>query len=227
MKFSKASVEFITPLTEDLLRLVELAGRTCYKSEQMITEDSAEGFVRRMIRHGHEAMLEHASVSVRVICDRGVTHEIVRHRLASYAQESTRYCNYGKEKFGSEVTYIDLEPGICIENKLDDRQVSRIMDEWVLACMDAERHYMNMLKAGASPQIARSVLNNSTKTEIVTTMNLREWRHFLMLRASDVAHPQIREIARKILSAFRAMLPVVVEDIPYDLPEEVTDDGCN
>jgi thymidylate synthase (FAD) len=219
MKFVRASGVLLTPLDESLLLQIERAARTCYKSEDAACEGSAEKMVRRLIKSGHEAMLEHASLSVRFICDRGVTHEIVRHRMASYAQESTRYCNYGKDKFGSEVTYVDLAPGIDIEDKLSADQAYAVMLEWEVACQDAERHYLRMLELGASPQIARSVLNNSTKTEIVVTMNLREWRHFLKLRCAPDAHPQMCEIAFLMLNTFRERLPVIVEDIPYELPE--------
>lgn len=213
MNIIRPTVEYITPVTPELLRMIETAGRTCYKSENLAGEDSAEPFVRRLIKSGHEAMLEHASVTMRITCDRGVTHEIVRHRMASYAQESTRYCNYSKDKFGNKVTYIDLQGGIEIENKLPESQKDLVIAEWIAACDDAERHYMNMLKLGATPQIARSVLNNSTKTEIVVTMNIREIRHFLQLRTSGAAHPQMREVANQILDHFRNEVPVLVEDI--------------
>ena len=214
MRTIQAGVELITPISNDLLRLIELAGRTCYKSEDRITDDSAEGFVSRMVASNHGAMLEHAHVTVKVTCDRGVTHEIVRHRLASYAQESTRYCNYSKDKFGAQITFIDPSMGFVIEGKdYTKEQMGAILREWEDACKDAERHYMRMLELGCSPQMARSVLNNSTKTEIVITMNLREWRHFLSLRTPATAHPQMREIARIILRMFKERLPVLVSDI--------------
>lgn len=216
MQVIKSNVEILTPITNDLLKMIEIAGRTCYKSEDRITEDSAEGFVSRMIASNHGAMLEHAHVSLRVTCDRGVTHEIVRHRLASYAQESTRYCNYAKDKFGGQVTYIDPVPGFTIENKAYSvEQLEAIMAEWIAACEDAERHYLRLIELGCSPQMARGVLNNATKTEIVITMNMREWRHFIGLRASNAAHPQIREIAQEVLRIFREKLPVIVADITH------------
>ena len=216
MQVINSSVEILTPITNDLLKMIEIAGRTCYKSEDRITEDSTEGFVSRMIASNHGAMLEHAHVSLRVTCDRGVTHEIVRHRLASYAQESTRYCNYAKDKFGGQVTYIDPVPGFTIENKAYSvEQLEAIMAEWITACEDAERHYLRLIELGCSPQMARGVLNNATKTEIVITMNMREWRHFIGLRASTAAHPQIREIAQEVLRIFREKLPVIVADITH------------
>ena len=214
MKVIKSKVEILTPITSDLLKMIEVAGRTCYKSEDRITEDSAEGFVSRMINANHGAMLEHAYVSLRITCDRGVSHEIVRHRVASYAQESTRYCNYSKEKFGNQITYIDPVPGFMLENKAYSmEQLDAIMTTWMNACEDAERHYLRLIELGCTPQMARGVLNNATKTEIVVTMNIREWRHFISLRASAAAHPQMREIAQEVLRIFREKLPVVVADI--------------
>ena len=214
MKVIKSNVEILTPITDDLLKIIEVAGRTCYKSEDHITEDSAEGFVSRMINANHGAMLEHAYVSLRITCDRGVSHEIVRHRVASYAQESTRYCNYSKEKFGNQITYIDPVPGFMLENKAYSmEQLDAIMTTWMNACEDAERHYLRLIELGCTPQMARGVLNNATKTEIVVTMNIREWRHFISLRTSAAAHPQMREIAQEVLRIFREKLPVVVADI--------------
>lgn len=214
MKVIKSKIEILTPITSDLLKIIEVAGRTCYKSEDRITEDSAEGFVSRMINANHGAMLEHAYVSLRITCDRGVSHEIVRHRVASYAQESTRYCNYSKEKFGNQITYIDPVPGFMLENKAYSmEQLDAIMTTWMNACEDAERHYLRLIELGCTPQMARGVLNNATKTEIVVTMNIREWRHFISLRTSAAAHPQMREIAQEVLRIFREKLPVVVADI--------------
>jgi thymidylate synthase (FAD) len=194
----------------ELLQRIEKFGRTCYKSEQLITDDSAEKFVKMILTLGHESVLEHEKVSVRVICDRGVSHEIVRHRIASYSQESTRYCNYGKNKFGNELSVI--EPCFWDINNKEDYQKYMI---WQKAMEGAEIAYMKLLKLGATPQEARSVLPNSLKTEIVMTMNLREWRHFFKLRTASVAHPQMLEIARPMLEEFKKMIPVIFDDILY------------
>ena len=216
MRTVAAHVEFINPPEYAVvLDTIERVGRTCYKSEDKITEFSAEGFVRGLIKRGHEAMIEHGSVTLCFINDRGVSHEEVRHRIASYGQESTRYCNYSKEKFDGEVTYIDIERGMEL-----DATVSRlprdiklaIISEWMQACLDAEEHYMNMLKLGATPQIARSVLNSSTKTEICITMNFREWRHFIRLRNDPTAHPQMREVAQQALDMLYEKYPVFFEE---------------
>lgn len=216
MRTVNASVEFINPPEyATVLDTIERVGRTCYKSENMITDDSAEGFIRRLIKRGHEAMIEHGSVTMRFINDRGISHEEVRHRIASFAQESTRYCNYSKDKFDGEVTYIDLERGMELDgtvSQLSGTVKLAIMRVWMQACLDAERHYMHMLALGATPQIARSVLNNSTKTELCITMNFREWRHFIRLRNDPTAHPQMREVAQQALDMLYAMYPVFFED---------------
>jgi len=187
----------------EILRKIEAAGRTCYKSEDKITKDSAKKFVKMVLDRGHESVIEHEKVSVRIICDRGVTHEIVRHRLASYSQESTRYCNYGKDKFGSEITVIDPSPFMTKDQ----------LALWHVATAKAEKIYLQLLGEGAPPQMARSVLPNSLKTEIVCTFNLREWRHFFNLRTSTKAHPQLRQITVPMLLEFKKHIPVVFDDL--------------
>ena len=213
MKIIKPDVQFITPIDgATILKRLEQCGRVCYKSEDKITEGSAEKFVAGIIKRGHEAVLEHCSFTVKFICDRGVSHEIVRHRMASYCQESTRYCNYGKGKFGEEITVIEpcfLEPG------------SRAYDYWRDACEGVEIRYFDMLAEGCTPQEARSVLPNSLKTEVVMTANIREWRHFLKLRCSPAAHPQMREVALILLDKVHWLIPVCFDDI--DITEDEFD----
>lgn len=205
MKIIEPSVELVNaPSYPNILSLIEQAGRTCYKSESKITEDSAEKFVRNILKRGHEAVIEHGVVTVRFICDRGVSHEIVRHRLASYCQESTRYCNYSKEQFGTEITVI--EPCFWPEG-------SDLYWSWKNACLISEQCYFSLLKSGATPQEARSVLPNSLKTEVVMTANIREWRHFLKLRCSPAAHPQMREVALILLEKVNWLIPVCFDDI--------------
>ena len=187
-----------------ILEKLERIGRVCYKSENNITEDSKERFVKNIINNGHESVLEHVSISVRVICDRGVSHEIVRHRIASYSQESTRYCNYSNDKFGNELTFI--KP--CFWNENDEKYI-----EWKVLMNRISDSYFKLLEYGATPEQARSILPNSIKTELVMTMNLREWRHFLRLRCSNKAHPQMRQIANMILKQFKEKIQVVFDDI--------------
>ena len=171
---------------------IERAGRTCYKSEDRITPASSGTFVRHIKESGHHAMIEHAVASFKIITDRGISHEIVRHRLASYAQESTRYCNYSKDKFNREITVIE-PPGLDNSSSLPSAR-----EHWLEACWVAEEKYFDLLNKGCSPEIARSVLPTCTKTEIVMTANLREWRHFINLRTAKDAHHQIRVIAKLI-----------------------------
>ena len=214
MKVIKPGYEILTDITGNELKLIELAGRTCYKSEDKITDDSAKKFVSNIIKRGHEAMLEHSILSVKFICDRGVSHELVRHRLASFAQESTRYCNYGKNKFGNECTFI--EPFFFSRKGTSDRDNGVLYNIWVDACEFSENTYLRMLELGATPQEARSVLPNSIKTEVVVTMNYREWRHFFKLRAARFtgpAHPQMEEITRPLLEEVKRLIPVVFDDI--------------
>lgn len=187
-----------------ILKHIEKAGRTAYKSEDKITSDSASNFVNMIADRGHFSVIEHYSITVRVICDRGVSHEIVRHRLASYTQESTRYCNYAKGKFNNEITVI--EP--CFWNKDDDKYKL-----WQETIKTIEEAYIELIALGATPQEARSILPNSLKTEIVITMNLREWHHFFALRTSTSAHPQMREIAIPLLNEFKKSIPIVFDDI--------------
>ena len=202
--------------TPDGLRILDIiteAGRVAYQSQR---EGGSADFVRMLIKLGHESVLEHAKLSVIVTCDRGITHETVRHRIASYTQESTRYCNYAGDRFGGEITYINLWGGIVRDRKMSQlpvKQIGLIVAEWMEACMDAERHYNKMIELGATPQIARSVLNHSTKTSIVMTMNMREWRHFFKLRNAPEAHPQMREIAEMLLEPFKDVVPVIFDDI--------------
>lgn len=205
MKIIKPDVEFITPIDgAAILKRLEQCGRVCYKSEAKITDTSAPAFVAGIIKRGHEAVLEHCSFTVKFICDRGVSHEIVRHRMASYCQESTRYCNYSKDGFGAEITVI--RPAFLVEG-------TKAFACWRGACETAERSYFSLLEWGCSPQEARSVLPNSLKTEVVMTANIREWRHFLKLRCSPAAHPQMREVALILLEKVHDLIPVCFDDI--------------
>ena len=188
----------------EVLKKIERVARTCYKSEDYIKEGSAERLVKSLIDRGHEAMLEHYSFSIKFICDRGVSHEIVRHRVASFAQESTRYCNYSKDKFGNELTFI--KP--CFWD-----EYSPCMEIWQQDAKQSEVKYFELLEMGATPEQARSVLPNSIKTEVVMTANLREWRHFLKLRTAQAAHPQMRELTIPLLKELKEKIPVIFDDI--------------
>jgi len=204
-----------------ILRKIEAAGRTCYKSEDKSTDDSAIKFVSGVIKAGHHSVIEHHNITVKIITDRGVTHEIVRHRIASYSQESTRYCNYSHDKFGNEITvilpvwFIGITEGNLTRTDEDQDGLKRHAQYalWKSTCEQIEKAYFGLLKAGQSPQEARAVLPNSLKTELVMTANLREWRHFFKLRASLRAHPQIRFLAMDMLKGFQEKIPVVFDNL--------------
>ena len=208
MKIISPSYEIMGNVnSNEILKNIETCGRVCYKSETFMTNESAEPFIRRIIKSGHESVIEHEKITVKIVCDRGVTHEIVRHRIASYSQESTRYCNYSKEKFGNELTFI--KPLFWAEH-------SQEYEIWKNQMQSIENSYIELIQSGASPEQARSILPNSLKTEIVITMNLREWRHFFKLRTSKHAHPQMREISIPLFKKMRDMLPPIFDDIQID-----------
>lgn len=205
MKVIKPTFQIMEHLDgTEMIRKLELCGRVCYKSENAITNESAKRFLRNIIKSGHESVLEHEKITVRIICDRGVTHEIVRHRIASYSQESTRYCNYSKEKFDGELSFI--KP--CFWREDNPNYIA-----WNDAMQECEKVYLQMIANGTTAQEARSVLPNSLKSEIIVTMNLREWRHFFKLRTAERAHPQMREISIPLLKEFKKQIPVIFEDI--------------
>ena len=189
---------------KEICRHIELAARTCYKSEDKITQGTTQKFLKTLLKRGHKSVIEHISISVRLVCDRGVSHEIVRHRLCSFSQESTRYANYSKEKFGKQITVIrpffwnkDLEK----------------YKEWEKAMLYCEKIYINLIEKGAMAQEARSVLPNSLKTDIIITANIREWMHIFNLRCSSASHPQMRQIMLPLLKEFHLKTPVFFDEL--------------
>ena len=208
MRVINAGYEIISDLNgAEILKHIERCARVCYKSEDRITDGSAEKMVAALIRSGHEAMLEHYSFTVKFICDRGIANELVRHRIASFAQESSRYCCYAKDKFGKELTFINP----CFWEPDSDNYA-----RWFHEMDEAEKTYLAMIEDGATPEQARDILPMSIKTEIVMTANLREWRHFLKLRAEGVTgkpHPQMLEITIPLLKELKQKIPVVFDDI--------------
>lgn len=201
MKLIKPSYEILS-ISSHSLEIIEIAGRTCYKSEDKITYDSAIKFVQKLNTLGHESVIEHSMMTVKFIVDRGVSHELVRHRLCSFSQESTRYCNY---KEG--VTFI-IPPWIIKE--------SITFYTWKASMAYAETCYMALLADGWSPQQARSVLPNSLKTELVMTANFREWKHIFKLRTSKAAHPQMREVMIPLLSDVKERIPAIFDSISVE-----------
>jgi len=210
----KPSFEILA-ISENPLPLIELAGRTCYKSEDKITPKSAMAFVDMVTRRGHHSVIEHAFATVKIICDRGVTHEIVRHRLCSFSQESTRYCNYKGGVTFVIPPWVNLKP--CEVQQIDKFPNTTCQADWnwLKAIHMAEGEYVHLLTLNWSPQQARSVLPNSTKTEIVITANVREWRHIFTLRCSKAAHPQIREVMIPLHKEMKSIIPVIFDDIEY------------
>lgn len=205
MNIINPSFEIITKINGDeIIKKIERAARVCYKSEGHIGNiEKARSFVGAVIASGHESVIEHEAVTVKVVCDRGVSHEIVRHRLASYSQESTRYCNYEKK-------------GLTFIKPCFWRDDSKEYDKWFIMMRTIENVYNSMIVEGSRPEEARSILPNSLKTELIMTMNLREWRHFFKLRTSKLSHPQMREIACPMLDKFKELIPVIFDDINYE-----------
>lgn len=193
------SVEILSEKDNNILKKIESYGRTCYKSEDKITNTSAENFVRNILKRGHLSVIEHEKITVRVICDRGVTHEIVRHRIGSYSQESTRYVNYNKK--GIQF----IRP--CFWDGCEEEKYCL----WLTAMRASAKAYEILIKEGATPQGARSVLPNSLKTEIVITYNLREWLHFFELRCAPTAHPQMRQVAKILLIKMQEHVPIIFD----------------
>jgi len=203
MKITKQSHQIIQKPNEILL-LIESAGRTCYKSEDKITEGSANKFAEMLLRRNHESVFEHVSISVRFITNRGVTHELVRHRLCAFSQESTRYVKYDKDNMEF------IEP--VWWNDWGDEQ----KELWQLSMENSEQAYVKLMKSGAKAEQAREVLPNSLKTEIVVTANLRNWRHIFNLRCSKKAHPQIRQLMIPCLNEFKTLIPILFDDLNVD-----------
>lgn len=207
MKCIKASYEIFTDLSDPIttiLKPIERAGRICYKSENNITDDSCITFCKNILNRGHEAVIEHSQLSVKFTIDRAIANELVRHRIASYCQESSRYCNYSKNKFGNEIKVIIPEE---LENDVVNYSV------WYESCMHSENAYMALLSNNVKPELARNVLPLSTATEIIVTTNIREWRQIFRLRASQFAHPQMRSIMVSLLKELKEKIPVLFDDI--------------
>jgi len=205
---------------KEMLKKIERAGRTCYKSEDKITDDSARQFCLNMLKSGHHSVIEHHNITVRIITNRGVTHEIVRHRLASYSQESTRYCNYG----GDDLVFIlpvwmdnyalPLDQSINADALfIEGPSHLEAPDAFLYSLYQAELSYKYLLQEGWQPQCAREVLPNALKTELVMTANIREWRHFFSLRCSKAAHPQMRDLAKSMLLGFCSNIPAMFDDL--------------
>lgn len=217
MKIVEPKYEILTEISEGgikELQQIERVARVCYKSEDKITPDgeSAKKLVGFLVKQGHEAMLEHSQLSVLFTCDRAVANELVRHRIASFAQESTRYCNYSKEKFGAEIQVI---MPTFIKNADEPTRTA-----WTESMYSVEKQYMRLLEHGFRPEQARCVLPLCLKTEIVVTANYREWRNIFKLRTPVAAHPQMRELMCPLLKEIQKKIPVVFGDIYTYWPDD-------
>lgn len=191
-----------------IMKNIERACRTCYRSEGKITEESYKTLLKNCITRGHESVLEHEKVTIRMYCDLGVYKDLTRHRIASFSIESTRYCNYGKDKFDNELKVIkpcNIEEG------------TDIYANWKNACEAIEKNYMEMSKKGALPDQLRMILPHSIAAEVTMTANIREWKHILSLRASNHTHPSIRQLMIPLLLYFKQIMPEIFEDVPYDV----------
>lgn len=190
-----------------IMKNIERACRTCYRSEGKITEESYKTLLKNCINRGHESVLEHEKVTVRMICDIGVYKDLTRHRIASFSIESTRYCNYGKDKFENEIKFI--KP--C---NIDEK--SELYNIWENSCLDIEENYLKMSKLEATPDQMRMILPHSTAAEVTMTANIREWIHILELRTSAHTHPAVRQLLIPLLLHFKEIMPEIFENIPYD-----------
>lgn len=240
MKIVEPSFKIMRGLDRDVIPFLEECGRTCYKSEDLITETSASKFVSGLMKSKHESVIEHASITVRLVGSRSMTHQLVRHRLAAYSQESQRFCNYSKDKHGSELTFIDpmfYINGIRYNHKtfvsiLEESGDGDIPEKWMNivkaycdfeeTCLNIENSYMEMIEEyGAKAEDAREILPNASKTEIVATYNLRVWRHVFRERALNRhAQFQIRYLTQGLLKEFNAVLPEIFSDLVKELDEK-------
>lgn len=220
MRLVKPGYEILSDIDpEKILKLLELAGRTCYKSEGKVSKETARKFCEMVLKRGHESVIEHVSITVKFIIDRGVSHELVRHRLCSFSQESTRYCNYKGGVTFVIPPWVDIEPGEYNEYNIPQNRLDCF---WYNSMLGSEEYYQRLVEKIStqkypggeswSPQQARSVLPNSLKTEIVTTANIREWRHIFKLRCSKAAHPQMREVMIPLRDELRKRIPVLFEE---------------
>ena len=190
-----------------IMKRIERACRTCYRSEGNITEDSYKNLLKNCLNRGHESVLEHEKITVRVYGDIGTYKDLTRHRFASFSIESTRYCSYDKDKYGNEITVINPS---YIESK-------EIYEAWKDGIENLEKAYMNMKKLGATNDMCRELLPHSTGAEYTMTANIREWKHILELRTTKNVHPAIRQLLIPLLLYFKEQMPEIFGDIKYDV----------
>ena len=204
-----------------IMKNIEKACRTCYRSEGKITEDSYKQLLKNCINRGHESVLEHEKITVKLICDIGVYKDITRHRIASFSIESTRYCNYSKDKFENSIKFI--KPVYYTDAWQIANYEGQAMTEEELKCFywykcmsDIEETYLNMAQLKCTPDEMRMILPHSTAAEVTMTANIREWKHILSLRCSKGAHPAVQQIMIPILLNFKQNMNEIFEDVQYN-----------
>ena len=219
----------------DIMKRIEKACRTCYRSEGNITEDSYKNLLKNCINRGHESVLEHEKITIRMCCDIGVYKDLTRHRFGSFSIESTRYCNYGKDKFDNEIKFIkpvfyNPTPSQYAGQEISEETGEYVKDEaqrlqethdslktelWEECMRHIENVYIRMSKF-AKPDELRMILPHSTAAQVTMTANIREWKHILELRCSKMAHPAIRQLLIPLLLKFKKEMPEIFDNIPYD-----------
>lgn len=207
MKIIEPVVEIEKVDYNKMMKNLERACRTCYRSEDKITEESYKTLLKNSINRGHESILEHEKITIRMTCDIGVYKDLTRHRHASFSIESTRYCNYGKDKFDNQIKFI--EP-VNIEKN------TKLYEEWKKSCEEIEKHYIKMVELGATPDQMRMILPHSTAAEVTMTANIREWKHVLSLRCTKHAHPAVEQVMIPLLLHLKKNMPEIFESIEYD-----------
>lgn len=207
MKIIEPIIEIENVNYKRIMKNLERACRTCYRSEDKITDESYKTLLKNCINRGHESILEHEKITIQMVCDIGVYKDLTRHRIASFSIESTRYCNYGKDKFDNQIKFI--KPVNMEEN-------TELYTEWKEACENIEKHYIKMAKLGATPDQMRMILPHSTAALVTMTANVREWKHILELRASSHAHPSVEQVMIPLLIHFKENMPEIFENIEYD-----------
>lgn len=208
MKIIEPSIEVQNFNGEQIMKNIEQACRTCYRSEDKISNKSYKTLLKNCITRGHESVMEHEKITVRMVCDIGVYKDLTRHRIASFSIESTRYCNYGKDKFDNEIKFI--KPCNIDED-------SDLYAFWKHTMERIEMNYLHMAEHGATPDQMRMILPHSTAAEVCMTANIREWRHILDLRTKKMTHPSIRQILIPLLLLFKTEMPELFGDIEYDI----------
>jgi len=227
VRIIEQSFEYIEPVDGvAMCKLIEKAGRECWKSGDKITEDSYKDFIRMILQAGHLSVIEHCKITVKVTTSRDISHQLVRHRISSYSQTSQRYVNYAKKglEFVLPLAFANIKisnnnSAIAASDYSDDNQ-REAFKAWLLALQVAERSYNRMIELGLKPQTARSVLPNAAATTIVITNNLRQWRHFFEERCSTAAQPEMQELAKAILKSFALGVPIIFDDLYKRYPSE-------